>query len=201
MSPEIWSGYFGKIPARGDFVGSGLPAPVVRAWDTVASAGLAAARASLAERWPGVWLEAPVWRFALAADQCGPAPMLGLWMPSVDRVGRYFPLVIAACCPGAAAECMIRHGSGWLDAAEDAGRGAIADDLTPEQLTALIPPPPDLATTVDDGLPFDLPSGAGGGYWWTRGGPFVGARGLFLDDMPDPDMFTAMLHSPDVGTE
>ena len=190
---KSWSGYFGKIPARGDFVGAGLPVTVVRAWDKVLSAGLAAAKVALADRWPDVWLEAPVWRFALAALQCGPASLLGLWMPSVDRAGRHFPLLIAASCPGATAECMVRHGTGWLDAAEHAGRAAIADDLTPEQLTALIPPPPDLSTTVDNGLPFNLPSGAEGGFWWTWGGPFVGAQGLFIETMPDSVTFTTML--------
>jgi type VI secretion system protein ImpM len=196
---DPWSGYFGKIPARGDFVRAGLPLPFVTAWDKVLSAGLAAAKAALADRWPDVWLEAPVWRFALAALQCGPESVLGLWMPSIDRAGRHFPLVIAASCPGASVESMVRHGTGWLDAAEDAGRAAIADDLTPEQLTAMLPPPPDLATTADNGLLFDLPSGAEGGFWWTCGGPFVGAQGLFLDTMPESVIFTSMLLDRDIG--
>jgi type VI secretion system protein ImpM len=158
------------------------------------AAGLAAAKAALADGWPDVSLEAPVWRFASAAVQCGPASIFGLWMPSIDPAGRQFPLMIAAaCCPGVTAECMVRHGTGWLDAAEDAGRAAIADYLTPEQLTALIPAPPELATTPVSGLPFDLPSGVEGGFWWTWGGPFVDAQGLFLDTMPDSVIFTRTL--------
>ena len=39
---------------------------------------------------------APIWRFALAPGVAGPLPMLGVMMPSVDRVGRQFPLTLAA---------------------------------------------------------------------------------------------------------
>jgi type VI secretion system protein ImpM len=62
---EQSSGYFGKIPGRGDFVGAGLPLPVVRAWDKANFPALAGAKAALADRWSELWLEAPVWRFAL----------------------------------------------------------------------------------------------------------------------------------------
>ena len=42
---------------------------------------------------------------------CGPAPLLGLWMPSIDKVGRHFPLMIATTCPGTTPEQMRRHGT------------------------------------------------------------------------------------------
>jgi type VI secretion system protein ImpM len=193
---EQSSGYFGKIPGRGDFVGAGLPLPVVRAWDKAVSAALAGAKEMLADRWSELWLEAPVWRFALPDSQCGPASLLGLWMPSVDRAGRHFPLLIATSCPGASPELMARHGTAWLDSAEDAGRGAIADDLTPDELMARIPLPPDLSDTADTGLPCHLPPTAKGGIWWTDGGPFVPARGMVLDAMPEAEIFVTMLVTP-----
>jgi type VI secretion system protein ImpM len=187
------AGYFGKIPARGDFVAAGLPSSVVKAWDRIISAALAASRTALAGRWPDTWLEAPVWRFALPATMCGPDPLLGLWMPSIDKAGRHFPLMIAATCLGATPEQMARHGTAWLDAAEDAGRAAIADDLTPEQLTALISPPPDMSAEPDTGLPHDLHPRPGNGLWWTEGAPLVPPRSLCLDTMPDRATFVTML--------
>lgn len=187
------SGYFGKIPARGDFVGAGLTLPITRAWDQFISADLAAAKASLVGRWSALWLEAPVWRFALSETMCGPAPLLGLWMPSVDRAGRHFPLMIAVTCPGASSESMVRHGTAWLDASEDAGRDAIANDRVPDQLTARIPSPPDLYATADTGLPYHLQPPVTGGIWWTAGGPFVRARGMVLDTVPDAETFVTML--------
>src|SRR5271166_4910597 len=183
------AGYYGKIPACGDFVSAGLPSPIVKAWDQYVSAALAGARTTLADHWTDIWLEAPVWRFALTEALCGPAPLLGLWMPSIDKAGRHFPLMIAGTCPGATPEQMARHGTAWLDAAGDAGRAAIADDLTPEQLTVLVPPPPALGAEPDTGLPFNLQPRAGAGLWWTNGAPRVCAHGLVLDTMPDAATF------------
>jgi type VI secretion system protein ImpM len=197
--PERSSGYFGKIPARGDFVGAALPVPSVRAWDKAMCANLLAAKTTLADRWPDIWLEAPVWRFALPELQCGPTSLLGVWMPSVDRAGRYFPLLIAAPCPGATPEQMARHGTAWLDTAEDAGRDAIAEDWSPDQLMARIPEPPDLSATQDAGLPYRLRPAAADGLWWTPGGPCVSAQGVVLETMPDPADFVTMLvdrHGP-----
>lgn len=193
VRPGWWGGYFGKVPSRGDFVGVGLPSPIFKAWDAWVAACLTAAKAILADHWSDIWLQAPVWRFALPETTCGPAPLLGLWMPSIDKAGRHFPLMIAATSPSATPEQMARHGTAWLDAAEDAGRAAVADDLTPEQLTALIPPPPNLTATPDAGLPYDLQPQPGAGLWWTEGGPLVPAQGLVLQTMPDAATFRMML--------
>jgi type VI secretion system protein ImpM len=189
------SGFFGKIPSRGDFVAVGLAAPVVNSWDRFISGSLTASKAALAAHWTAIWLQAPVWRFALPGTMCGPAPLLGLWMPSIDKVGRHFPLMIATTCPGTTPEQMRRHGTAWLDAAEDAGRDAIADDLTPEQLTASIPPPPDLTATPETPLPYDLRLCPDAGLWWTDGAPLVPAQGLVRDTMPDAATFRAMLEA------
>jgi type VI secretion system protein ImpM len=187
------SGFFGKLPARGDFVSSRLTPPAARAWDSFISSVLGAAKADLASRWSDVWLQAPVWRFALPGTMCGPDPLLGLWMPSIDKAARHFPLMIAATCPGTTPEQMCRHGTAWLHAAEDAGRDAIADDLTPEQLTASIPPSPDLTASLDIPLPYEMRPRPDVGLWWTDGAPLVPAQGLVLDTMPDAATFRAML--------
>jgi type VI secretion system protein ImpM len=191
------AGYFGKIPARGDFVTAGLPPAAVQAWDSIISTALAGSKAALGDRWSDIWLEAPVWRFALPETMCGSVSILGLWMPSVDKAGRHFPLMIAATCPQASPEQMVRHGTAWLDGAEDAGRAAIAEDLSPDQLKTLIPPPPDLTASIDAGLPYDLQPRLGSGLWWTDGAPLVPAQGRVLDGMPDVATFIAML---DAGT-
>ena len=90
-------GFYGKLPSCGDFVGAGLPRAFVRAWDGWSARALPASRDRLGPAWQAAWLEAPVWRFALPVGACGDQRAFGVWMPSVDRVGRYFPLVLAAC--------------------------------------------------------------------------------------------------------
>ncbi len=183
------AGFHGKLPTRGDFVGAGLDRALVAALDTCISAGMAEAMAASGEGWPEIWLEAPVWRFAL-----GEPATLGLCLPSVDKVGRFYPLLIAAGFPpGIAPERMARHGTAWLDAAEDAGRAALAEDLSPEALKARIPPAPDLDAAPDAGLPDGIVPRPGASLWWTEGAPRVAPHGLVLDGMPDAATVATML--------
>lgn len=90
------AGFFGKLPSYGDFVGRRLPAAFTGPWDAWLQAGLADSRAQLGEDWLPIYLNSPIWRFVLGAGVCGPQAWGGVLMPSVDRVGRYFPFTIAA---------------------------------------------------------------------------------------------------------
>lgn len=169
------AGLFGKLPARGDFVRAGLPGDFVAAWDGWLQRVIAASRARMGADWLPAFLEAPVWRFALAPGLCGASAVSGLWLPSVDRVGRYFPLTLAALVPVAAA--------GWLDACEDAGRAALEQDAGPEEVLSRLPPP---AAEIGAAAP-------AGSLWWTAGGPRVAPVRLALPGMPESDAFAAML--------
>lgn len=88
-------GFYGKLASRGDFVQRGLPQPFVQAWDSWLAAGLLASQQQLGEQWLQAYLVSPLWRFALAPGVCGPQAVVGVLMPSIDRVGRYFPLTVA----------------------------------------------------------------------------------------------------------
>jgi type VI secretion system protein ImpM len=98
-SPEsaLAAGWYGKIPCLGDFVSRRLPASLINAWDLWLQHAIAASRAELGDRWLDVYLRGPIWRFALMPGAL-PGNMdmwAGILMPSVDKVGRYFPLTIA----------------------------------------------------------------------------------------------------------
>uniref|UniRef100_UPI0013C2CB68 type VI secretion system-associated protein TagF n=1 Tax=Pseudomonas viridiflava TaxID=33069 RepID=UPI0013C2CB68 len=54
--------------------------------------------------WLDAYLVSPLWRFAVPANLLGSQPVAGVMMPSIDRVGRYFPLTIACLLPADAAE-------------------------------------------------------------------------------------------------
>ena len=92
-------GVFGKLPSHGDFLRRRASDAFVDAWDGWLRECLAASREALGERWLDVYLTSPAWRFFLAAGTCGPAPVIGLMVPSVDRVGRYFPFTLVANLP------------------------------------------------------------------------------------------------------
>ncbi len=177
-------GFHGKIPSRGDFVRAGLPGSFVGPWDHWLQQVLPAARAMLADAWEAVWLQAPVWRFLLPTGQCGPASVLGLWLPSVDAAGRYFPLTLAAILPGnATPPCDAAEA--WLDQVEQAGRDAVAHDLSPE----------DLAGRLAGHLAPSTAAACRLARWWTDGGPYVPASAMELPALPDAICFATMLRA------
>jgi type VI secretion system protein ImpM len=89
-------GFYGKLPSHGDFLRRRVSDAFVDAWDGWLRECLAASQAALGERWLDVYLTSPAWRFACAAGACGPLPVIGVVAPSVDQVGRYFPLTLVA---------------------------------------------------------------------------------------------------------
>ncbi len=179
------AGFFGKLPSRGDFVADGLPQDFTAALDAWWQDVLPHSRERLGAAWPDIWMEAPVWCFALAPGCCGAGAALGLWMPSVDRVGRLFPLTLAQVAPRWED---VQHG-GFLALAEQAGRAALEDDREPDQLAA------SLRAAAAPGEAVARPP-PGGTRWWTQGSPLVAATGRERPGMPDAEAFVAMLRDP-----
>jgi type VI secretion system protein ImpM len=99
MTGPVGIGFYGKLPSHGDFLRRRVADAFVGVWDGWLQECIAASRGALGERWLDVYLTSPAWRFACAAGACGPAPVVGVMVPSVDRVGRYFPLTIVAQLP------------------------------------------------------------------------------------------------------
>jgi type VI secretion system protein ImpM len=93
-------GFYGKLPGCGDFVRRRVSDAFVDSWDRWLQRGLEASRCALREQWLDTYLTSPVWRFACAAGVCGSEPVVGVLAPSVDHVGRYFPMTILATLPG-----------------------------------------------------------------------------------------------------
>lgn len=89
-SPQ--AGFFGKLPTHGDFLSRGLTNGFIDPWDRWLQASLARSQADLGDRWLEYYLGSPIWKFALRPGIAGDAAYVGVLIPSVDRVGRYFPL-------------------------------------------------------------------------------------------------------------
>lgn len=170
------SGFFGKLPARGDFVRAGLPTSFVNPWDDWMQAVLPASRAELGEAWLPAWMEAPVWRFRLPASACGPAPVTGVFMPSVDKAGRHFPLTLACVGPDL-------PGESWLDGAEAAGISALEHILEPDALMRRLQ---DIAAGPGQEGDSDC-------HWWTEGAPLVPATAFTSTGLPVAARFVRML--------
>ena len=85
-------GFYGKLPCRGDFLQRRVSQDFVDVWDAWLQESLHETRKRLDEAWLNTYLTGPVWRFGLSAGVCGEHTYIGILVPSVDRVGRYFPL-------------------------------------------------------------------------------------------------------------
>jgi type VI secretion system protein ImpM len=89
-------GFFGKLPTHGDFVSTGIGQVLQRELDAWLQSGLRAGEETLGSGWCSVFHAMPPWRFIVERGLWGPATIAGILLPSTDRVGRSFPLVIAA---------------------------------------------------------------------------------------------------------
>jgi type VI secretion system protein ImpM len=128
-------GWYGKIPNLGDFASRRLPSRFIVTWDDWLQRALACSRAQLGDQWLDMYLTSPVWRFLLMPGVCGNTAWAGVLMPSVDRVGRYFPLTIAI----ELARITLRRDwlerlSAWLGRAEGTALSTLDLSVTPERL-------------------------------------------------------------------
>lgn len=169
------AGWHGKLPTLGDFATRRLDPAVVQAWDDWLSAGLASLQRQ--PQWLDAYLASPSWRFVLmpgvlpgAAEQLAWA---GVLMPSVDRVGRYFPLTLMQALPALPASATAFDALWrWLLQLDEAAADALHDDWSVDTLEAQLqrvgpapaaPPLPDgTQALADDSAVTALPLAAHG---------------------------------------
>jgi type VI secretion system protein ImpM len=198
-------GYFGKIPSHGDFVGRGLPPHLVAAWDEWLQECIHASQEQLGDQWLTHYLTSPVWRFAISPGVLGPEGLGGVMMPSVDRVGRYFPLMLAATGAPPLLDWLRKHVA-WYEAVEVLARESLEERFRLDRFEAA--PEPELtpiASSLPAGavwrIPVDEDAGErafaavlqGQSLWWTEGGPDAESRFLMCAGMPRQETFAAML--------
>lgn len=203
-------GWFGKLPGMGDFASRRLPEDFRSAWDRWLQFGLLDLRANHND-WTERYLQAPLWCFVLGRGAVDERFWLGAMMPSVDAVGRYFPLTVA-----------VELDDGWValrgDALAQAERwwtlsaramvDALEHDLDAERFerllqqlferAAFMPPP-----TVDAAAALAMP-GLGQSLWFTdpagtgSDGDSVG-QGMMCQGLPLEDRFEALFGYGDSG--
>jgi type VI secretion system protein ImpM len=177
---DVICGFYGKIPARGDFVRFGLPRDFTDPWDAWLQSVMSGSQTLMGDDWLPAFLEAPVWRLILPPGMCGSLAALGLMLPSVDRAGRYFPLTFGALSP----HCVARESAAaWLDSCEAAGLAALERDSTPDEMAAMLASTEALDMTAD-------PDEA---LWWSGGSTRVEPACLTLRGLPDALTYAAML--------
>jgi type VI secretion system protein ImpM len=200
-------GLFGKLPAKRDFVAVSTPRAFLSLWEPWLEKGLVAARTSeAAGDFASAYASAPIWRFWLGPALCGEA-IVGAFMPSVDALGRMFPLTLIgtsavddlappdidpreawfaqvedllldALDPGTPFETTVAR----LDAlsARETGVDAPARDATARAFAAM--------RAEDRDCPAEAAT-----FWWTIGGADCPPRAMMRRAMPAPASFVDML--------
>ncbi|WP_422038813.1 type VI secretion system-associated protein TagF [Roseibium sp.] len=125
------AGYFGKLPDRADFVTGSCPDGFLKLWEPFLIHGLAQSRQELGGDWEDAYMTMPVWRFWMKPSVPDGLPstcLAGALMPSVDRVGRKFPLTVVGSSEGYGDAC--RPSGAWYDSVEEVLLGALGEDAT-----------------------------------------------------------------------
>ncbi|MET0859319.1 MAG: type VI secretion system-associated protein TagF [Telluria sp.] len=217
VTADLRAGFFGKVSSHGDFVARRLPPSFQEPWDAWLQAGVQASRQALGPRWLMTYLSSPLWRFALAPGVCGASAWAGVLMPSVDRVGRHFPLTLAAA--GAAPlDQLAQHGA-WYGQLEELALSTLGEGFSLEAfdaaLGALAPLPPSsgmasapAVLALDPNRPLDdqlaVPSAGllagiaaaaldGQSLWWTDGSARVEPCLMVCRGLPAPETFARLL--------
>lgn len=94
MSTELQAGLYGKLPAYGDFIFRNLNSAFITPWDEWLQHFISGSQEQIGEDWLNIYLTSPIWHFVLSPGVIDNNMWAGLMMPSVDRVGRYFPISI-----------------------------------------------------------------------------------------------------------
>lgn len=222
LDPPV-AGFFGKLPSRGDFIVRHLPKTFLEPWDAWLQRAIAHSRRQLGESWRECYCTSPIWRFVLGAGLCGPAAYAGILMPSVDRVGRYYPLVITApLAPKEPLFALPLTGETWFQRAEQlALAGLERDELNLDdfsrQVAALgiprpatnfsgsgvmagkawycpLPEPLELFQTSPVLAGYLLQRGfSQPSLWWTEGSIRIARCLLICDGLPPDEGFAALL--------
>lgn len=196
-------GFHGKLPARGDFVGHGLPRTFVDPFDAWLQTVLATSRRRIGAAWERLFSASPVWRFAMAAGVCGEVAAAGVLVPSADRVGRLYPFVIATALPDGMDLASVPYlAVRWFGRAEELALDACHSgggdpDLLAGEMTFLGRPPPVFSGVNPvhraqiEAMVGALPEHTS--LWWTRGAHWVTPSMVACRGLPDGDRFAAFL--------
>ena len=126
-------GLFGKVPQQADFVSHHLREDFTEYWHTWLQSCISVSREQLADDWLNFFLTSPVWHFAIGPGICSTSAVTGVMIPSMDEVGRYFPLTLAHAGPHRVWDAYF-NGKPWHQAIEEAALSALDENTGYMQL-------------------------------------------------------------------
>ena len=213
------AGYYGKLPLRGDFIQRNVDAEFIQIWDTWLQNVITNSKEILGDQWLNYYLVSPIWRFYLPLPNN--TAFSGLMLPSVDKVGRYFPFTIFNSVDiSIPVQNYIINNDNWFNNAEQLAMNALDESIDFDQLNLAI----DLInqthnsvtqtietksihnfrvplndnmdinqgfTQLNQVLPQTISKQYS--YWWTAGNDHITGNLFCSENMPDDNVYTAML--------
>ncbi len=178
-------GFFGKIPSHGDFISEGLDRELIGAIDGWLRSGMHACADLFVDRWTSVFSTFPPIRFIIERGVWGSYAYAGVLMPSRDRVGRKYPLVILAQLGDFKEHPKALYlDETWFMAAEALAETSLTTDFDMSRFTTSVkrlrmPKPRE----DDDNLP-EPTRGRPTSLWWHIDAESRRPRGLKIDGKP-----------------
>lgn len=174
----VTPGFYGKLPAHGDFVARGWDGGQVAALDAWLTSGLAAMRGGLDDDDFAIRLTAaPLWRGYVPPGTCGDDALHLALAPSIDSAGRYFFIAGGISGEAQAVWAVASQTPGFADAVEAATYEALGGGLDADgyaQAIADAAPEPDARAAFLASV--SLPSDSA---WWAAdpaAGALIGIR-------------------------
>lgn len=216
-------GLFGKLPGHGDFIQRELPASFVTPWDEWLQRAVHGSRELVGEGWLDYYLTSPIWRFALSAGVLDERAWGGVLVPSVDSVGRYFPLTMAVPLEEKTNPFTLQvSAQSWYSQLSDIAIEALQSALQADQLLARFPEfnaelPATAAGELGGGTLMVGTAGEGAGIadsypallndlyrqqypsfslWWCGGSQYLAPTTLLSPGLPEPTLYCSMLGAP-----
>ena len=133
------AGAHGKLPSHSDFVSRGLMPAFVSGWDDWLQRGLACSQERLGPQWLDIYLTSPVWRFVLSSGVVDTQVWAGVMIPSVDRVGRYYPFTVAWPLPSSVLPTALPvQQVDWFGELETVALAGLQDGVTIDALEPML---------------------------------------------------------------
>ncbi|WHI44531.1 type VI secretion system-associated protein TagF [Microbulbifer sp. JMSA004] len=211
-------GIFGKLPGHGDFVQRQLPGSFVSVWDEWLQRAVFGSRELVGQEWLDYYLTSPIWRFVHCKGVIDANAWAGILVPSVDSVGRYFPLTFATpLSPVIDAFAFMSDAKNWFQSLSELAITALQNMLHADQLCEAFSPPPEGAGIIS--LPpaqegFIISSGQSNNLersfagllgqmgkntfstyslWWSEGSQHLAPTALLSPSLPGPELYSSML--------
>ncbi len=141
-------GFYGKLPILETMISKGLPQSFILPWNQWLQDSMLSSQRKLGDKWLDLYLNAPIWRFILTPKLGNDAAWMGIMLPSMDKMGNYFPFSIVIKIPSIMLKIaplqLLDMAYTWYSELENIASLALEQELSLDDLEALLADTPNI---------------------------------------------------------